>query len=76
MSTGVPRLLGSGPGAIRTLAFSSLSPPVQCAYRKFSLPTVGKNKVSPVLNFTVTPFNFRCTYTRYWLPLSGKEDGS
>ena len=30
--------------------------PGRYAYRKFSLPTDGKNRVSPVLNFTVTPF--------------------
>ena len=44
------------PGAITALAFSSSSAPGRSAYRKFSLPTDGKNRVSPVLNFTVTPF--------------------
>ena len=39
------------------------------AYRKFSLPTDGKNGVSPVLNFTVTPFLF----PMYVCPLSAAD---
>ena len=58
MSTEVPRLLDSGPGAITALTFSSLSAPGRFAYITFSLPTDGKNSVSPVLNFTITPFLF------------------
>ena len=52
------RLLGSGPGAIAALAFSSLSALGRYTYKNFSLPTDGKNRVSPALNFTVTPLLF------------------
>ena len=59
MSTGVPRLLGSGPGAITAFALPSLSAPGRYAYRKFSLIAGGKNRVSPILNLTgTTPFLF------------------
>ena len=43
---------------------------------KFSLPADRKNRVAPVLNYTVTPFHFPCTYARYRLRLCGKEDRS
>jgi hypothetical protein len=55
MLIGVSRLLGESPGAIVALAVSSTSVPGRYAYRKFSLPTDGKNRVSPVEKNTVTP---------------------
>ena len=55
MSTGVSRLLGVGPGAIiALLAISSTSMPGRHAYRKWTLPTDGKNKVSLVEKNTAT----------------------
>ena len=66
MPTEVSRMLGSGPGAITAMVFSSLSAPARYAFIKFSLSTDGKNRVSPVSNFTVAPFLFPV----YLCPLS------
>ena len=44
-----------GVGAITAFAVSSTDVPGRYAYRKFSLPTDGKNRVSPLEKYTVIP---------------------
>ena len=69
-------MLGVGPGAMVALAVSSTSMPGRYAYRKLSLPTDGKNRVSPVEKTRLPSRDSQCTNGIYKRQLSEKESGS